>query len=65
MRSSFRAEEIWSPKSDAGGGYEYHTMHNRQVRVIDLKKINFATVREQIIDDDAGPKHPVRELTVK
>ena len=40
-------------------------MHNRQVRVIDLKKINLATVREQIIDDDAGPKHPVRELTVK
>jgi choloylglycine hydrolase len=44
--------------------YYYHTMHNRQVRMIDLKRIDFDSVREQIIDDDAGPKHPVRELRV-
>lgn len=44
--------------------YYYHTMHNRQVRMIDLKRIDFDSVREQVIDDDAGPKHPVRELRV-
>jgi len=59
------ATQITSASDLTNVRYYYHTMHNRQVRVIDLKKINFATVREQIIDDDAGPKHPVRELTVK
>jgi len=59
------ATQITSASDLTNVRYYYHTMHNRQVRVIDLKKINFATVREQILDDDAGPKHPVRELTVK
>lgn len=42
--------------------YYYHTMLNREVRVIDLKKIDFATVPEQVIDDDSGRRHEVREL---
>ena len=40
-------------------------MHNRQVCLIDLRQIDVATVREQTIDDDSGPKHPVKELQVK
>lgn len=44
--------------------YYFHTMSNREVRMIDLSKINFATVKEQIIDGDAGQKHVVREISV-
>lgn len=44
--------------------YYYHTMQNRQVRKIDLKKINFATVKQQVLDDDSGRHHEVRELSV-
>jgi hypothetical protein len=40
-------------------------MSNREIRVIDLSKINFATVKEQILDGDAGMKHVVREIIVK
>ena len=45
--------------------YYYHTMYNRQIRKIDLRKINFATVKEQVIDDDTERKHVTRELRVK
>lgn len=45
--------------------YYFHTMSNREIRVIDLSKINFATVKEQILDGDAGMKHVVREIVVK
>ncbi|XGB43502.1 MAG: linear amide C-N hydrolase [Nodosilinea sp. LVE1205-7] len=44
--------------------YYFHTMSNRGVRMIDLAKINFATVKEQIIDGDAGQKHVVQEITL-
>ena len=42
--------------------YYYHTMFNRQVRMIDLKKINFSTVKQQIIDDDSAAHYQVKEL---
>lgn len=45
--------------------YYYHTMYNRQVRKIDLKKINFDTIKEQVIDDDTGKEHRVKELLTK
>lgn len=43
--------------------YYYHTMWNRQVRKIDLKKINFATVKETIIDDDASRQNNIKDVT--
>jgi len=45
--------------------YYYHTMWNRQVRKIDLKKIDFTTVKEQVLDDDTGMEHRVKELLTK
>ncbi len=45
--------------------YYYHTMWNRQVRKIDLKQIDFATVKEQIIDDDASKQNNIKDVTPK
>lgn len=44
--------------------YYFHTMSNREVRMIDLSKIDFATVKERMIDVDGGKKHTVRELSI-
>ena len=44
--------------------YYFHTMNNREVRMIDLSKIDFATVEEQMIDVDGGKKHTVHELFI-
>lgn len=43
--------------------FHYHTMWNRQVRSIDLKAIDFATVKEQVIDDDAARANTVKDVT--
>ena len=40
-------------------------MSNRQIRMIDLNTIDFNSVKEQVIDDDVGRKHEIREITVK
>ena len=45
--------------------YYYHTMWNRQIRKIDLNAINFNTVEEQIIDDDALKTNTVKDVTPK
>ncbi len=45
--------------------YYFHTMYNRQVRMIDLNKINFATVKQQVINGELPHKHEVRELYPK
>jgi choloylglycine hydrolase len=45
--------------------YYYHTMWNRQVRKIDLKKINFATIKETVIDDDASQQNNIKDVTPK
>ncbi len=44
--------------------YYFHTMSNREVRMIDLSKIDFTTVKEQMIDVDGGKKHTVREISI-
>jgi len=44
--------------------YYFHTMSNREVRMIDLSKIDFSTVKQQMIDIDGGKKHTVREISV-
>jgi hypothetical protein len=38
-------------------------MWNRQVRKIDLKAIDFATVKEQIINDDESKTNAVKDVT--
>jgi choloylglycine hydrolase len=43
--------------------YYYHTMWNRQVRKIDLKQIDFSTIQEQVIDDDASKLNTVKDVT--
>ncbi len=43
--------------------YYYHTMWNRQVRKIDLTKIDFSTVQEQMIDDDVLKTNQVKDVT--
>ena len=45
--------------------FYYHTMFNRDVRMIDLKKIDFGTLKAQIIDDDSTRRDTVRELSPK
>jgi choloylglycine hydrolase len=43
--------------------YYYHTMWNRQIRKIDLTKIDFSKLREQVIDDDVLKINNIKELT--
>jgi choloylglycine hydrolase len=43
--------------------YYYHTMWNRQIRKIDLKAIDFAKVKEQLIDDDKSKTNTVKDVT--
>jgi hypothetical protein len=45
--------------------YYFHTMNSREVRMIDLAKIDFGAVREQMIDGDEGRRHTVREITIR
>ena len=45
--------------------YYYHTMWNRQIRKIDLNAIDFASVKEQIIDDDEAKTNTVKDVTPK
>jgi choloylglycine hydrolase len=57
------ATQITSASDLKNKVYYYHTMWNRQIRKIDLKGINFASVKEQIIDDDAAKTNTVKDLT--
>lgn len=43
----------------------FHTMSDRQVRMLDLKKINFDTVRHHLTAIGASREQTVRELTLK
>jgi choloylglycine hydrolase len=45
--------------------FYYHTMRNRQIRMIDLRRINFESIKYQIIDDDSGREHTLREILAK
>ncbi|MFN7855316.1 MAG: linear amide C-N hydrolase [Acidovorax sp.] len=44
--------------------YYFHTMDNREIRMIDFSKIDFSTVKEQMIDIDEGQRNRARELSV-
>ena len=43
--------------------YYYHTMWNRQIRKIELNAIDFARVKEQIVDDDTAKTNTVKDVT--
>jgi choloylglycine hydrolase len=59
------ATQITSVSDLKNARYYFTTMRNREVRMIDLKAIDFAKVREQMIDGDGGRLYPVRELRVR
>jgi hypothetical protein len=40
-------------------------MWNRQIRKIDLKEIDFASVKEQVIDDEVTKTNTVKDVTPK
>lgn len=43
--------------------FYYHTMWNREIRKIDLKLIDFSTVKEQILDDDQEKTNRTKDIT--
>ena len=43
--------------------FYYHTMQNRQVRKIDLARLDFDRIQAQQLDDDTGRVHETRDLT--
>lgn len=44
-----RSSTLWTTAYDTKDLImQYHTMHNRRVRQIDLKKIDFATLKEVV-----------------
>jgi choloylglycine hydrolase len=43
--------------------YYYHTMWNREVRKIDLKKIDFSTIEETKIQDNPEKKNLIKDVT--
>jgi choloylglycine hydrolase len=46
MRSSTIWTTVWDTKNEA---LYYHTQHNRRVRKVDMSKIDFASLREQVL----------------
>jgi choloylglycine hydrolase len=59
------ATQITSSSDLKNKVYYYHTMWNRQVRKIDLKAIDFSSVKEQIIDDDIDKSNAIKDVTPK
>ena len=45
--------------------FYYNTMWNRQIRKIDLAEIDFATVDEQILDDDQSRSNNIMAIAPK
>lgn len=43
--------------------YYFHTMGNRNIRKIELNKIDFATVKETIIKDNVGNNQEIKDVT--
>jgi len=42
-----RSATIWTSASDTNNNaFYYHTQHNRRVRMVDLKKINFGSISD-------------------
>jgi len=43
----------------------FHTMDNRQVRKLDLSKIDFSKIKQQVLAEGADRKQAVKELSVR
>jgi choloylglycine hydrolase len=59
------ATQITTVADLAGRAYYYHTMFNRELRKIDLGKIDFAAKEIRYVDDDSEDRHRVKELFVQ
>lgn len=59
------ATQITSASDLKNRVYSYHTMYNRRIRKIDLKKIDFTKVKQQVVDDDSDHKNDFKELHIK
>jgi choloylglycine hydrolase len=59
------ATQITSSSDLKNRVYYYHTMWNRQIRKIDLKSIDFALIKEQVIDDDVQKTNTIKDVTPK
>ena len=59
------ATQITSASDLKNRTYSYHTMYNRRVRRVDLKKIDFSKVKQQSIDDDSDRKNDIKELSIQ
>jgi choloylglycine hydrolase len=57
------ATQITSSSDLKNKVYYYHTMWNRQIRQINLAKIDFSTMEEQIIDDDSMKTNIIKDIT--
>lgn len=57
------ATQITSSSDLKNKVYYYHTMWNRQVRKIDLAAIDFSSIKEQVLDDDAPRMNVVKDVT--
>ena len=57
------ATQITSVSDLSNWVYYYHTMYNRQVQAIDLKKIDFSRIKQHVLDDETGRKDEVRDIT--
>ena len=57
------ATQITSSSDLKNKVYYYHTMWNRQVRKINLTAIDFSTIKEYIIDEDAPRMNSVKDVT--
>lgn len=44
--------------------YYYHSMFNREIRKIDLRKIDFETIHPYLFDDESTNTYPVKELVI-
>ncbi len=57
------ATQVTSSSDLSNKIYYYHTMWNRQVRKIDLSQIDFARIKEQVIDDDTQKTNAIKDVT--
>jgi choloylglycine hydrolase len=57
------ATQVTSASDLTNRVYYFHSMHSRQVNKIDLKKINFATVKQSVISDPSTRTFVTKELS--
>jgi choloylglycine hydrolase len=58
------ATQITTANDLTGRKIYFHTMADRQVRMLDLSKINFSDVKHQFIDSGASNKQTIKEIIV-